>query len=110
MGVDAVKEIKKIVEKQKRCLTCKRSYGGLLIGRTPKSIREFKSWAKEEFCDDYGMALKWIWDFYTGILGTGHERAEAKADEALNQVAELTKQPEKEERVKIMLDGSKRRF
>lgn len=116
MGVNKeekkIEEIKAFIDKNKKCPACNRPYGGLLLSRTPKSIMEFKVWAKEEFCNDYGMALKWLWDFYTGILGKGHERAEAKADEALNQVAELSKQPEEKEneRTKVMCDGSIRRF
>ena len=61
--------------------------------------------------NDRGLALKWLWDFYTGILGKGHERAENMAATALEEVAELKKQPQEEQdRTKTMCDGSKRRF
>lgn len=36
---------------------------GLVIGRIPKKTKkEFILFAEEEFEDDYGMALKYIWD------------------------------------------------
>ncbi len=28
----------------------------------PKTKEEFVKWAEKEFCSDYGMALKWLWD------------------------------------------------
>ena len=28
----------------------------------PKTKEEFTKWAKDEFCGDYGMALKFLWD------------------------------------------------
>ena len=44
------------------------------ISRVPKeTCKEFKQWAKEEFCMDYGMALKHLWDHYKGILGNDTE-------------------------------------
>lgn len=40
-----------------------RTNDGLYFGRIPKRTREeFSKFAKEEFCGDYGMALKCLWD------------------------------------------------
>ncbi len=35
------------------------------IKRIPiNTLREFKGWCREELANDYGMGLKWLWDFY----------------------------------------------
>lgn len=81
VGLEAVKEGQEFINKNKP---------DLIINRVPpKSLTEFKQFANEEFSSDYGMALKWLLDFYKGILLTGNERAEAKADEALSQISEM---------------------
>ena len=33
----------------------------------PKTKEEFKQFANEEFCDDFGMAFKHIWDNFKGV-------------------------------------------
>ena len=33
----------------------------------PKTKQEFKDFAGQEFCDDFGMAFKHIWDSYKGV-------------------------------------------
>ncbi len=106
-GNEATKEVKKFIDKVNKCPTCNRPYGGLLIGRTPKSIEEFKEWCKEELCNDYGMGLKWLWDFYTGHLGKGYERAEALAVQALEEVAELKNQPQEQDNSITLVNGKK---
>ena len=41
----------------------------LVFDRVPwKTKKAFKQFASEEFANDYGMALKWLWDFYEGSL------------------------------------------
>ncbi len=89
-GKEAVKETKEFIEKATKCPKCGRKFGDLTISRVPlKKKQEFMAWCKEELANDFGMGLSWLWDYYTGILGKGSERAEAKADEALEQIAEL---------------------
>ena len=95
-GKEAIKETKDFIDKATRCPTCNRKYGDLTISRIPnKTKEEFTNWCKEELSNDFGMGLKWLWDFYTGILGKGHERAEAMASEALEQIAELRSEGKK---------------
>ena len=37
----------------------------LFISRLPKNIKEeFTKFAEEEFCDDFGMAFKNVWDCF----------------------------------------------
>jgi len=97
-GTEAVKEAKAFLKKIKP---------DLIINRVPKKALElFKRLAEEEFEKDYGMALKWLLDFYFGFLGKGHERAEAMAVEALEEIAVLKAKPEdKEKKVIKFCDG-----
>ena len=38
---------------------------GLVISRVPKRVRDnFIKLAEEEFADDYGMTLKYLWDIF----------------------------------------------
>ena len=98
-GKEAVKEVKEVIEKFKP---------SLVINRVPrKTLKEFKDWAKEDFEGDYGMALKWLMDFFKGILGKGHERAEALAMQALEEIAEMKQAPEEEKAI-TMVDGKKK--
>ena len=102
-GKEAIKEVNKFLEKTNRCKTCGRKHGDLTISRIPtKTKEEFLAWCKEELSNDFGMGIKWLWDFYTGILGKGHERAEAIANEALERIENLERelaQPTNEESV-----------
>ncbi len=92
-GKEAIKEVNKFLEKTNRCKTCGRKHGDITFSNVPKpTLNEFTEWCKEELSDNFGMGLKWLWDFKTGILGEGHERAEAKADEALERIENIESQ------------------
>lgn len=80
------------------------------ITRVPKKTYDiFKDWANEEFCNDYGMALKHLMDFYFGLIPSGVEHLE-QAIEALRQDVEVLKlavaKPKEEVKVRKRLDGS----
>ncbi len=108
-GTEAVNEIKNFIDKATKCKTCGRKYGDMTISRVPPQVKqEFTNWCKEELCNDFGMGLKWLWDFYTGILGKGQERAEAKADEALEQIAELKSSTKQEKKTITTVDGKEK--
>lgn len=86
-GVKAVEEAKEFIDKYKP---------DLVISDVPKkTLRDFKELADLEFSTmknthgHYGYCLKFLLDFYLGYLGKGHERAEAMANEALEQIAVL---------------------
>ncbi len=94
-GKEAVKEAKKFVDKFKPDLT---------ITDVPiKALNQFKKLADEEFkpkggSAHYGFTLKFLLDFYFGIVIDGASVAKAMATEALEQIAELkqgSKEPEK---------------
>ena len=41
----------------------------LVIGRVPDDTKEqFVQFAKSEYCDDYGMAFKAIWEYFKGDM------------------------------------------
>lgn len=108
IGLEAVKETQEFLEKIKNtpCPTCRRVHVDLPIKRVPKPTLElFKKIAKEECCDDYGFFLKFLLDFYVGRIVDGSAIAEAKAEEALSQIAELKKN--KEEKSIYAVDGRK---
>ena len=78
---------------------------GLVINRVPKNIRdEFVEYAEEEFCDDYGMTLKYVWDNFK-LWKIFFENMDYK----LNHILELLTQGEKkpEEETLRMLSGRK---
>ena len=89
-GKEAIKEVNKFLEKTNRCKTCGRKHGDLTFSSVPKpTLTEFTEWCKQELSNNFGMGLKWLWDFKTGILAEGHERAEAIANEALERIVSL---------------------
>jgi hypothetical protein len=41
----------------------------LHISRIPtQTKKEFKEYAEKEFCNDFGLAFKYVWDSYKGVL------------------------------------------
>ena len=41
----------------------------LVLDRVPWKVkRDFKRFASEEYANDYGMALKGLWDYYVNLL------------------------------------------
>lgn len=90
------------------CPTCGRRKADLVITDVPEqTLKQFFDYADKFFkpkngTAHRGFALKWLMDFYLGVIGGGHERAENMAQEALSQLAELKsgiseKQEEKKE-------------
>ncbi len=87
-----------------------------LISRIPEQTKtELMQWFKKDFCDDYGMGLKWLWDHYKGTLPNQNEEVNTKidilADEVAKlkeQLAKLTQEP-KAEKVIEAADGTKYR-
>ncbi len=113
-GKEAVEEVKEFVEKNSKCPTCGRKHGEFSISRLPNKTKEyFKKLADEEFCSDYGMTLKYLCDLQSGLLPTGNELAEladAKAEEALSQIAELRAMVAKPQEKKVIktVDGKEK--
>ncbi|KKN53820.1 hypothetical protein LCGC14_0598460 [marine sediment metagenome] len=89
-GTEAIKEVNKFLEKTNRCKTCGRKHGDITFSNVPKpTLKEFTEWCKLELSNNFGMGLKWLWDFYTGIICKGHERTESIATEALERIVKL---------------------
>lgn len=76
------------------------------ISRVPKKVEEgFKAWAKEEFCSDYGLAFKHLWDFYNGLIPSGVEHLEEAIEQLSNRLAVLELKPVEDEPTVKRLDG-----
>ncbi len=83
----------------------------LHIARVPdKTKKAFIALAEEDFCGDYGMTLKWLFD---DVLSQDTQMAIAKLEDHEERIQRLesTKQPtgeESDKKFKRMLDGSKK--
>jgi len=89
-----------------------RIVNGFAINRIPQKKKDwFIAFAKDEFCDDRGMALVHLIDVYTGIIATGIEHLELAVEELQQRIDELKKEKEKppEPEMVKMMDGTKRR-
>jgi RNAse (barnase) inhibitor barstar len=54
-----------VAETESRILKQVINQDKLIISRIPKSVKmEFQEYAKQEYCDDYGMAFKAVWDYF----------------------------------------------
>jgi cell division septum initiation protein DivIVA len=72
----------------------------LTIKRLPERTEfEFKQLAQKEFCNDYGMALKFLMDFYTGMMPNAENEAIletlANHEQRLVTLETKPKEPEK---------------
>lgn len=65
----------------------------LIISRVPITVlNEFKDYANAEFSDDYGMCLKYIWDYFKGMVITYNDTIETRLIGLEGQIAELKSQ------------------
>jgi hypothetical protein len=91
------------------CPTCNRRPVMLSIQRIPnKTLEMFRSIAKEEFVNDYGLFLKHLLDFYTGLIPKGWEHLEYDIESLKGEVEQLKKEViiKKEENIIRMGDGT----
>ena len=97
------KEIKEIKEKIK--------HPTLHVGRLPKKTYvEFIKLAEEEFCSDYGMTVKFLYDFYVGLIPTGTEQLDMELGRQNSEIEKIKEVvfKEKEKKPSTRLDGTKR--
>jgi len=81
---------------------------GLSINRMPgKTHDAFIELAKEEFCGDYGMCLKFLIDLHNGLISSGVEHLEAALNDLNSRLSVVEKRFEegKEEKGRTMLNG-----
>ncbi len=80
----------------------------LHLGRVPRpTYLRFVEWSKKEFCQDYGMAFKHLFDFYFGLIPSGIEHVEQEIITLRKEVQELKDSLLKEKKpVKRRLDGT----
>jgi len=82
---------------------------GFGINRVPeKTKKRFFEFSEEEFCGDRGMALKYLMDFYDGLIPTGVEHLEIAIAELEKRVADIEAKlnEEKPKPKKRRLDGT----
>jgi len=83
---------------------------GFGINRCPKKTMDwFFRFAEEEFCNDRGFALKFLVDFYTGVLDAGNEHLEASIvdlNRRLSVVEDKVLKSVEEKPKRTRLDGS----
>lgn len=93
-------EIKKLVEKVKH-----ENLWDLHISRVPpKTKRDFKRLAEDEFCSDFGMTLKWLMD---GLIDKDVKIVLAEVEELKQRVFQLENKPEVEEEKEIRMVNGK---
>lgn len=85
MNSEKIEEIKKKVSQE-----------GLYIKRVPKKTKEeFISWSREDFEGDYGMALKWLIDFKSGLLSNPNQILNEKIEMLADELSQLKSQEPK---------------
>jgi hypothetical protein len=96
------------IEKKLRLLDKVRGNCTLSISRVPeKSLHRFKELADSDFASDYGQCLKWLLDFYDGIIPNGfnevmeiisdHEKEIHDLKQKVTNVVNTVSQPNKSE-------------
>lgn len=80
---------------------------GINISRVPSKTREeFCQYAKDEWADDRGALLTYLWKFFKGECSSGHEEINAKIDYLHDEIAELkTSLPKANKKIEHRLDG-----
>ena len=92
----------------------KRIINGFSISRIPdKEKKWFIEFAEKEFCDDRGMALKFLINSYTGLISSGVEHLEeaiqaiaTELEELRQEVRQLKESKEQKKEIRS-LDGKK---
>lgn len=70
----------------------------LSIQRLPEKTKtEFMELAEKEFCNDYGMTIKWLLDFRKGLLENPNSQLQAQVDLLAEEISVLKKE-EKEDK------------
>lgn len=83
----------------------------LVISRVPKNTRErfLVIASDDEFCGDYGMALKFLVDLYMGLVPTGLEHVEQEIQLLKTEVSQLRNSLEQKDDKKMMNGRSVKR-
>ena len=84
----------------------------LSIQRIPENIKtEFLELARNEFCQDYGMTLKWLLDYRKGLLSNPNEMLQSQINLLAERLAALEKEkiePKPEKKGIKRADGTTR--
>lgn len=78
------------------------------ISRLPKQTKEeFVQFASDEFCDDFGMCFKHVWDSFK-LWKIFFENMDMKLDKILDEINNFRKAEESSEKKQIKLLSGKR--
>jgi hypothetical protein len=98
---DEEERIKKVYENTGRRVP------DLVVSRVPKQVLEgIKKLASEEFCDDYGMAIKFLYDNTYGVLPQILSDYEARIGAIENKIAMISNKNEVETETKQLKTNS----
>ena len=63
----------------------------LVINRVPENtLKQFKEFTnKSDFCEDFGFGLKFLMDFYIGLIPSGIEHLEIEVDALKEELTAL---------------------
>lgn len=88
--------------------TISRKPADLVIYRVPKpTLDKFRELADKEFCSDYGMALKFLFDFYSGIISTGLEKIQVDIEVLKAEIADLKAKKQEEQKPRSTMTGQR---
>ncbi len=78
---------------------------GLVINRVPKNTHEeFLKFAEEEFCDDFGMCLKHVWDNFK-MWQIFFQNMDMKLDVILERMSQMENKEESSEKSITTMSG-----
>ena len=98
MESDKIEEIKRKV-----------TGNSLYISRVPvKTKEEFIKLANEEFEGDYGMVVKWLMDFRSGLLSAPNQSLLEQIEVLTEEIEKLKQKPEQKTEKKVIRSVSGR--
>ncbi len=92
-------------ENMRNMIRRRRDNADLVISRVPINTKKaFMEIANhEDFCSDWGLALKFLVDFYTGLIPTGIEHLETE----IIQIKEQLSSMQEESKTRTTLSGKR---
>ena len=81
------------------------------FSRVPKNTRiELMKYAQDEWADDRGAALNYIWKFFKGECSSGHEEINAKLDFLAEEIKKLKESKKEQPKIKKSIDDFNKEY
>lgn len=78
----------------------------LHISRIPRKTKlEFVNWCAEEFEGDWGMGLKFLFDYFKGVLPIPNSDINQKIEILANEIENIKSQPQEKKKVITSVNG-----